>query len=274
MDETAKAQKAAEAIPIFSRYARELDAIQDSLQGREFSYKADDHFAFLAVAIGFKQAYHMRSVLALLAAGQSHDAVAIGRLMLEAMAVEHWASRDQRRAHQWRLFSLVLDYHLLQERNAKGETTAPETAKKIQERALAEASEFLTKKAKDALERGQPLPEKPFVGHWLLSDGAVSGTKALFLPVEVAGLYGLYSASSDWIHTNPRGIFRILRRKGHRVTFEPRSHEAAVAGLAAATQALAYSLNTLDARFALGLAKRLAELREEAHEGLDSVAGI
>lgn len=270
MDDAEEAEKARRGIPALLQYARALDEIQASVAGKVFDYKTDDHSAFLAIAIGFKQAYHMRSVLALVVAGQSHDAVAIGRLMTEAMAIEHWAKGDQNRAKQWRLFALVLDYQLLQERNAKGEVTAPEVADKIRDRALTEASAFLTKKATDAIERGQPLPERPFVTHWM-SDGGVTGAKALFLPAELASLYDFYSASSDWIHTGTRGIARILRRAGNRVTFEPYSHEASVAALAAATAALAYSLDTLNDRLALGLEERLRELREEVHRILESV---
>ena len=46
-----------------------------------FDYEADDHSAFLAFMIGFKQAYHMKSVLALVAAGSLRIVdVATGRV--------------------------------------------------------------------------------------------------------------------------------------------------------------------------------------------------
>jgi hypothetical protein len=256
--------KALQRLPLLRSFAAELIEIGDELLRKEFTFRYNEHFAFLTVCLAHKQHSHLRSVCLLVDKGQHRDAAVIGRVMVECMVIQLWAAqKPAERAWLWRSFALVSDFQLLHRKLSSGESVPAVEADRITQRAIQEAPHFLRKTARDALHSGKPLPINPFLEKWHISDsGSPLSTAGLFAAVGANLQYGVYSKISDWVHSNPRGVGAAIKRTHGTYTFETQLPEAAADALAGGGQALEYSLRILDGQFGMGRAGRLAALKE------------
>lgn len=127
--------------------------------------------------------------------------------MLEGMAVLLWSLKKEGRALRWRAYALVNDLTLLREKQARGEPI-PED---VDEYALLEqlqihAGPFLRKNRKDV---GSPSSYRV---RWLLDDDNRELTISAVVEEADPGLVDLYGSFCDWMHWNPRGLGRGIRR--------------------------------------------------------------
>ncbi|MFA6597329.1 MAG: DUF5677 domain-containing protein [Ignavibacteriaceae bacterium] len=100
-------------LPIIIRNSELLLKFFDENYNRRFEYSEDDHYSFMILCFLFKQREHLSSVLSLINVASFSDAMIIARNMLEGVGIVLWVSENlQKRALQWRKYSVITDYRL------------------------------------------------------------------------------------------------------------------------------------------------------------------
>jgi len=233
-----------------------------------------DAVALMAQCFTRKEAAHLRSILALVRAGQYRDAVLIARSMIEGVALLTWAAREpSTRPALWRKFAWIEDWRLMQEQVRSGELLGPLERNTVEEQVLKFGDHFFSRAAQDALRAGASLPADPYWPYW--HEG--KSVAKIFQELRGVPLYqSVYGATSRWIHWSPRGLGASTGGDGDHPDGEAGVPECAAAALAAGFQTALETATRLDAHLHLGFAGRLSELGDEyvrhlSGDGFDSL---
>jgi hypothetical protein len=247
--------RATRAVPRLRRFLAELcELTERGVQGVRFS--DEDHLAFMGLVFHAKQLEHARAVLAL---ADHPDAALVARSMLEGLWQLKWAAlMPGERALRWRMFALVYDWRVLKEKLAAGSSeVTPERQRKIERRLEKVHKHFLTRKARERLEKGLPLPADPYQPTW-------SGLSVRELAAAADGLdlyAGPYEDFSDRHHWSP-GIGFGIRNQDARFHYDGKAITTEATVLSVAYQCLMETSFTLAEHLETGLEDRLLELTD------------
>lgn len=263
-------ERATRAIPLLRARLAELCALSRE-SACNIRFADEDHFAFMALVFHAKQVEHAEAVLLL---GDHPDASLIARSMMEGMWQLKWAAQDAKeRALRWRMFSVIYDWRVLQQKIAAGSPELTVARQRKIEGRLPDAHEqFLTRRARDRRDKGLPLPADPYQATW-------SGMAARDL-AEATGdleLYaGPYEDFSDRHHWSPAGIGFSIRQRGVRLYYEGKAATSVATALSVAFQCLMEVSLALTEHLATGFEDRLMALTERylnEHEKIRTTAG-
>jgi len=208
-----------------------------------FTYKEDDHFAFMILCFLTKQIEHFQSLIILIDAGQYSDSTVLARLMIEGMATISWVSIEPTdRAFKWRNYCVVTDYRTLLKKKKIGEYYTKEEEYSVLERVKNEGDIYLKNKYKNYTDF-KKLPEDPYKYRWQLDENDDDIVMAaLFKASQGEKMYGLYRSMSDWIHWNVPKIGLMIKRTNGRIQIKANPIEDATTSLAAGIASLHYLL--------------------------------
>lgn len=248
-------RKAQKDIPDLRRWVNSLLTLANKMT-KNVKYSERDNFAFMALCFLSKQVDHMMSILAL---NQSRDVGLIARSMLEGMCQLLWAAKDpEPRALRWRTFAWVHDWRIMQGQITAGETVDATLRTSIEEALRQHGNQFLTRKARKARDRGDPLPNRPYHDNWT----GVS-VKKIFHEVKGEVLYQkLYGPFSDWHHWSPGGLGAAIARQTNHVFYSQVSLEDSATALATGFQCLLQTIEVLDKHMQMGMAASIAKLKD------------
>ena len=236
-------------------WADELLALADGIM-RHVRYSEDDHFGFMALCFIGKQVDHMKSILVL---DESPDVVLIARSMIEGLCQLLWTVKDPcARGLQWRAYSYIQDWRVMEEKIAAGERVDRETHARIEEGIRLYGDQFLTSEARKKRTRGEPLPRDPYRKSW-------TGHQVRQICEEVKGelLYlHLYRPFSDYHHWSPSGLGIAVKRQQNEVVYSSRLPQRAAAALSTAFHCLLQTVEEVDKHLELEVAGRVVKLRD------------
>lgn len=247
-------EKAKQDLPSLRRWASKLLALSDELGNIQCS--ENDHFGFMALLFLGKQREHMKSMLIL---NESPDVVLIARSMIEGLCQLLWANKDPDTfGLQWRVYSFILDYRIIQTKIAAGESVDEGSRSRNEEALRLYSEQFLTREARKRRDKGDPLPKDPYRKSWMKQ-------KVRQTCEEVKGelLYEhLYSPFSGYHHWDPGGLSIAIDREHNRILYSSKSFEYTASALAVGFQCLLQTLEVVDKHLELSIASRITELRE------------
>ncbi len=243
-------------IPFFRDQARMILALADECS-RGVSVREDDDFGFMAMQFLYKQIQHAESLLAL---EPRRDAGLIARTMIDGLYQLLWTSHDpEARAQQWRSFSIIHDWRLIQGRLREGIPVEKSVIKNNEERLNAFGRLHLLKKPKPG---SSDLYQRKWQGAVTLSEMA-----------EVVGreLYdGPCAELSDWEHWGVSGIGESISRNDNHLIVDTHSERIAGLALLALFQCLVQTLEVVDVHFAMNLAEKLDGITANFRATIDS----
>ncbi len=247
-------QKAKQDLPGLRRWASKLLALSDEIGN--IRYSENDHFGFMALSFLGKQREHMKSILIL---NESPDVVLIARSMIEGLCQLLWAAKDPDiLGLRWRVYSFILDYRIIQTKIAAGESVDEESRARNEEGLRLYGDQFLTREARKKRNKGDPLPKDPYRKSWMKQQVRQTCEK-----VKGELLYEhLYTPFSGYHHWDPGGLGIAIKREHNRVLYSSKSPESAASALAVGFQCLLQTLEVVNKHLELGIASRIAELRE------------
>ena len=263
-------ERALRAIPAIRTKLTELRALaSESVANVRFSQ--DDHFAFMGVLFHAKQLEHADGVLRL---GDHPDASLIARSMMEGLWQLKWAAQaPSERAEQWRAFSIIYDWRILQEKIATNSPELTDERKRRIEGRLDEVHDtFITRSALKLAGKGEAPPSDPYQRTW-------SGQTARSLAEATGGiaLYtGPYSTFSDRHHWSPAGLGYGIQQDGTKLFYDGKAPSTEATALSVAFECLWECSIVLAEHLGTGYDDRLMDLadvytrehkqREELHE--------
>lgn len=219
-------------------------------------YFEEDHLGFMALCFLSKQIDHLQSIVTLI---PSRDAILIARSMIEGLCQLLWAAREPAALPlQWRAFAWVHDWRVMQTEIARGRPVASERRAAIEDALREYGDQFLTKKAREARKQGAPFSSDPYHDNWRCG----RQLRQICESVGGAELYRrLYEPFSDWHHWGVGGLGKVIARQGNRVAYSSLSPTDSAAALACGFQCLEQTVELTDRHLSLGLASKIAELR-------------
>lgn len=220
-------------------------------------HSENDHLAFMAVCFLVKQIDHTRSILALI---PSRDVILIARSMIEGLCQLLWAARDPDvLPFRWRAFAWVHDWRVMQAKIATGEPADPERRAAIEVAVRTYGDQFLTTKARKALDKSASPSADPYHKDWRIG----RGIRQICESVGGGDLYRkLYAPFSDWQHWGAGGFGKTMVRQGDRIVYSSLSPTDAVTALATAFQCLFQTVELVDEHLGIGLTSKISELRD------------
>jgi hypothetical protein len=249
--------KALHDIPRLIQFVDELIVISDSMtQVVKFDFERD-HLALMSLCFVSKQIEHLRSVRILVDAKQNRDAGLIARSMIEGLCVLLWAAREpQTRPLRWKSYAWVEDYKLMLKKEKAGVKVEPAYKLILSEQLRIYGTQFFTKKAKDELKKGSPLPRDPYINKWI-----EKGVNVICDEVEGTLLYEkIYRETSQWIHWTIRGLSPAISRKDLELIYINESADIGATALASGFQSLFESSKFLDSHLTLGFGDKLDKI--------------
>lgn len=249
-----------EDFPILKKHCRLLlNFFQDNFEKR-FEYTKDDNFAFMILCFLSKQKEHLNSVLTLVQNELYSDSMIISRNMIEGVGIILWVSEDlQKRALQWKKFSLITDY-----RNALKEAKSDKTKidKGILERTFNEGGYFLKESYKKTNIQIKNLPLDPFKKTWLFDEAGQEVKIYKLFKNENKVLYDIYSDMSDWVHWNINKIGARIRREKSEVGFHSSLIQDGCFALSSAFLSLHYLFEVVNKHLVLELDEKIQQLTD------------
>jgi len=217
-------QKAKQDLPGLQHWASKVLALSDEI--RNIQYAENDHFGFMALSFLGKQREHMKSILIL---KESPDVVLIARSMIEGLCQLLWAAKNPDiRGLQWRAYSFILDYRIIQTKIAAGESVDQESHIKNKEGLRLYGAQFLTQEAIEKRDKGEPLPKDPYRKSWMKQQARQTCEK-----IKGELLYKhLYTPFSGFHHWDPGGLGIAIKREHNGVHYSAKSFEFAASALA------------------------------------------
>lgn len=247
-------RKAQQDLPGLRRWANELLALTHETM-QPVPYSEDDHFGFMALCFLGKQADHMKSILML---NESPDVALIARSMIEGLCQLLWAAKPDVRGLQWRAYSYIHDWRVMQEKIEVGEPVDKGSRAKIEDGLHQYGDQFLTSEARKRRDKGAPLPKDPYRKGWTKHQ-----VRQICEEVKGELLYlRLYRPFSDYHHWNPGGLGGTIKRQKNQVVYSSGSPQVTATALATAFQCLLQTVEVVDKHLELGVAGRVAELRD------------
>jgi len=246
-------QKAQQYLPGLRRWVNDLLALTDEIMQR-VPYSEDDHFGFMALCFIGKQVDHMKSILML---DESPDVALIARSMIEGLCQLLWTTKDPgTRGLQWRAYSYIHDWRVMQEKIEAGEPVDKESRARIKKGLRLYGDQFLKPEARKKRDKGEPLSKDPYRKGW-------TEHQVRQICEEVKGelLYlHLYRPFSDYHHWNPSGLGVAIKRQQNRVIYSSGSPQVTATALAIAFHCLLQTVEVVDKHLKLGVTGRVAEL--------------
>lgn len=246
-------------LPEFMHFATELIQYIEKFTTQKIRYKSDDHLAYMALSFVSKQLEHLKSIRLLVEAGHGRDAALISRSMSEGLSYLLWAaSEPSKRPLRWRKFINIEIFRSMIDRETRGEVIAPEIRANVLSTLSAMGNEFYREDAKKALQKGNKLPDDPYIYNWY----DPLKIKTIFSAVEGLSLYkGPYKKTSQWIHWSPLGLSLAIEKSASLSTYSGNSPEDSIGALAAGFQALYESFKLLNDHLKLGHDKFIDDIR-------------
>lgn len=172
----------------------------------------------MVVLYASTQHEHLVSVLALVNSGQHRDAWLIARTMIEGYAQLAWAvEHGPVGPDEWFWFGVVEDWRQLRENRSKGLPVSRKAETQTANWLRDHGARYYTVKARDALKYGQPIPDDPYRDKWHRLQ-----IRQMFEGIERLTLYlSVYDPASEWVHWNPRALFRTAVQPDGRVKYSP-----------------------------------------------------
>ena len=260
-----------EDIANLRRHLEGVLAIADGVFSQPIQLDATNQLAFMAVNFAAKQSEHARSILIL---NDQMDAILIARSMFEGLSQLLWAAQSpEERPLRWRASAFVRDWRTMREHEKPGVPITAEQRAYI-ETGLAEyGPALLTAKAKKAQEKGQPLPDDPFLWHWYAEK-----EKEIFEAVGGQLAYDhLYGPFSEWHHWRIGGFGFLLKfdEQAGRFQMTPRNPQFTASALSSAFQCLWQTLQVLEQVVPGTISADLEKLRDDfvAECGIAAISG-
>lgn len=254
--------KAGRAVPDLREFLNRLIRLAtDAIQSVHFA--EENHLKFMSWCFLCKQIDHAKSVLRLV---PHKDATLIARSMADGLCQLLWAAKEPgTRPLQWRSFAWIHDWRVMREMIRKGQAVAPERQEAIRN-ALAEyGGQFLTKKARESVRDGQPMPDDPYHQNWR----AGVSIKRIFEQVGADDLYSVvYIHFSDWEHWGVGGVGDALSGRSNNVRYSAWSNDEAPA-LTVSFQCLWQTLEVYDRSLGGGRSVEIRELYDAYLQGVN-----
>ncbi|MBU2622572.1 MAG: hypothetical protein KKD92_09680 [Proteobacteria bacterium] len=250
-------QRAEQDLPALRQWVERLlvltNRITDNVQ-----YKEDDHIALMALCFLSKQIDHTKSILTLM---PSRDVILIARSMIEGLCQLLWAAKDANSLPlQWRTFTWVHDWRVMQAKIALGGFVEPESRAAIQDALKQYGGQFLTNKAIEARNKGASLPADPYHKNWRTG----CPIRQIFEAVGGDDLYcKLYEPFSDWQHWGSGGLGEAISWQGNQIVYSSLSPIDTASALAVAIQCLLETVKLVDTHLGLGLTPEISKLHDE-----------
>jgi hypothetical protein len=235
-----------------------LAVVVPAIAGRAFNNA--DHFEFMAQLFLCRQVDHAKGALKL---EMHRDIRLIARTMHEGMCQLVWSAHDpQERAERWRAFSIIHDWRLDREESIRDGFVRQPRAREIQNQLKRWHDVFLDGRARKKLREGKPLPADPYVKNW-----TGKNLKQLIeeIPVSRDEEYDLlYVNLSEWPHWDAAGLGKAIERDEHgALYYQDGSPRTSVSSLTIVFRSLYETARLVDSRLSLGIAGRLAEVRDK-----------
>jgi len=245
-------------LPILLKYSELLlDLFENNFETR-FKYSIDDHFAFMILCFLSKQKEHLISAMTLVKSESYSDAMIISRNMIEGVGIISWVSEDlQKRALQWRKYSVVSDYRLTLKK-ANGDKSKLD--KEILNRSLSEGYEFLKESLKKPKTQLNNLPLDPFKKSWLFDENGNEVKIYKLFGTDNKVLYEIYGEMSDWAHWNVSRIGTRINRNSSEVEFHSSKAQDGCLALSSAIISIEYFFRFANKHLNLKLIEELDKL--------------
>jgi hypothetical protein len=191
-----------------------------------------DDFGFMTLNFLCKQMDHAGSLLLLT---PRRDSVLIARTMFDGLCQLLWAyQRPTERGCQWRAFSCVHDWRVMQAELDAGRAV-DEKDRRIIENALAEYGQIFLRKGASTVTSPDPYYKHWRAGMSLSEMASAVGGKEQY--------EDYYASASDWEHWGHGGFGNALSRSSDQITFSSDSIRICADSLFRACQ---YLLQTID----------------------------
>lgn len=192
----------------------------------------DDDFGFMTINFLCKQMDHAGSLLLLI---PRRDTMLIARTMFDGLCNLLWAYQcPPERGRQWRAFSCVHDWRLMQAELAAGREVDKDIRVSIGN-ALAEYGKFFLRKNANTASSSDPYQRYWRAGTNLSEMASAIGGKEQY--------DDYYESASDWEHWGPGGFGDALSRSSGQITFSSDSTRVCADSL---FRAFLYLLQTID----------------------------
>ena len=274
-------------LPLFDDLAKELAALAHDMFTPPIAFQTDNGADVMALSFAIKQLEHMRSVRALIAAGEYRDAQLIARTMLEAQGILRWAfNRTPERTDRWFWYGAILDWRQMAESKAQGFEVDPADEAKLKPYIDEHGPNYYKPNVRKALKKAEEtgtayeLPDDP----WLPSDWTELNVRAMFEELGDGDrrLYdSFYRRTSEWGHSGPRAILIAADREQEDRSewgtdqFTDDDVRSGNWALGVACESLLRSLDVLNTHFSLGYDDRLKSIDDKLQamfaESLDSM---
>lgn len=242
-----------------------LDALVGALMDQwSIPYRQDNGADNMVLTFVTKQREHLRSVRILLDAEAHRDALLIARTMLEGSGKLRWAFSDTpARTELWFWFAAIRDYRQILKNQEEGMQVDPEEVAQLKALVDTHGHNYYTPKVQTqiakAVKRGQTyeLPADPWGFEW--TDTTI---KDMFDELKDEKTYKFgYQNPSEWVHWDPRTIFRSVSFVPSGVSgFTEKDWSAGGRAFQIACTSLLECLQVLDTHFSLNLRGRLQSL--------------
>lgn len=239
-----------------------MQTLATATLSRALTYDESDHYGFMLLLFYQKHSEHLDSIVTLVERGLFRDATTIARVMIEGLSIIIWSANDrEQRPLQWRAFSLVADWNLLQEKKAKGERVDPEQEERLKKQIARYGARYHTKRART---EGPDGLQYPFQKTWLLDSAGKQITRGtVFDEIRGADLYYLYEDFSQWMHWTPSAFGDAIARTDEKLIYNPNAFDRAAQALVVAFHAMLQTTELFYEHFKLECTPTAQELRAD-----------
>jgi hypothetical protein len=268
-------ESARKELPLLDDVAKEFEALAHDMFSPPIAFQTLNGADVMALSFATKQLEHMRSVRALIAAGEYRDAQLIARTMLEAQGTLRWAfNRTPERTELWFWYGAILDWRQMAESKAQGFEVDPADEAELKPYVDQHGPNYYKPRVRQRIEEAQrngtiyDLPEDP----WHPTDWTELNVRAMFeeLGDEDRRLYdSFYRRTSEWAHSGPRAILIAADREQEDAAewgidqFTDDDVRSANWALGVACESLRRTLDVLNAHFSLGYDGRLKSIDDK-----------
>lgn len=253
-----KQEEARKLVPGVKDFAKKLLSICEEMHPS--NYEENDNMGLMALVFLSKQMEHLLSIIILVDEGQGRDAEIIVRSMYEGLVQLKWAIQDAKeRALRWRSYIWIAVWRRIKEQRKNGKKVKSELYKEILEAIKEYGEQFYTRKARNRLQKGKPLPDDPYQKSWIGKP-----LKQIAKKVKGEQLYkDLYKPISEWSHWDPIGLGRAVKIKGDDTEFYAPSYASFYNSLALGFQCLHETAEIVNNHFERGLDKKIQGIKDK-----------
>lgn len=239
---TSDEEQALADIPHLKFHVQKLIKLSAKIFSSPRNFDNSNHLAFMTLTFAAKQTEHAQSVLVL---DHSADTILIVRSMFEGLCQLLWAGQaPAERPLQWRTFSFVLDWRLLQQQLRDGKPVEVDQRTHIENGIQEYGKLFWTAKAREAKAKALALPDDPYTKNWYGEK-----EKEIFEAVGADEIYKkIYGPFSEWHHWRIGAFGQLMKYDHNSTTFEFTTRHASYTAmaLAGAFQCLWQTLSFLE----------------------------